>query len=87
MKKNYRGIFFIAANWINAKIQFGNSQKTSLRCQIYIFLVKTTAMMKSNKGQSSFFKTNVRQALSEKKALREHPQLTPDSFLAFFFLI
>ena len=41
--------------------------------------------MKSNKGQSSFFKTNVRQALSEKKALREHPQLTPDSFLAFFF--
>ena len=43
--------------------------------------------MKSNKGQSSFFKTNVRQALSEKKALREHPQLTPDSFLAFFDLV
>ena len=41
--------------------------------------------MKSNKGQSSFFKTNVGQALSEKKALREHPQLTPDSFLAFLF--
>ena len=43
--------------------------------------------MKSNKGQSSFFKTNVRQALSEKKELREHPQLTPDSFLAFFDLV
>ena len=73
-KKNYRGIFFIAANWITAKIQFGNSPKKQMK------------KWKATKDKVHFFKTNVRQALSEKKALREHPQLTPDSFLAFFLV-
>jgi hypothetical protein len=43
--------------------------------------------MKSIKGQSTFFKNKCETSIIRKKALREHPQLTPDSFLAFFDLV